>query len=162
MTTTQHQSKHGGARVHFPPPMVFVGLMGVAALVQWLVVRVTVPIAPLPRFVLAAIFGLPGIALTMSAHGLFKRSGQNPVPWMPSPELVLTGIYRFTRNPMYLGMTLVTIGIACAANDVWMIAAAFVGLVVVHVIAVLPEEAYLGEKFGDAYARYKSKVRRYL
>jgi protein-S-isoprenylcysteine O-methyltransferase Ste14 len=160
--TTTHQSKQGGARVRFPPPLVFLGLMGVAALVQHFVTRVTVPIPSLPRFVLAALFGLPGIALLVQAQGLFKRSGQHPAPWKPSPELVLAGIYRFSRNPMYLGMTLITIGVAFAADDVWMIAAAFVALTIVHVIAVLPEEAYLGEKFGDAYAQYKAKVRRYL
>ena len=169
MTTTNQssgptavQSKQGGARVRFPPPLVFIGLMGVAALVQHWLARVTIPTPSLPRYVVAALFGVPGLALIADAQLLFKRSGQNPTPWKPSPELVLAGAYRFTRNPMYLGMTMTTLGIAFALDDVWMIAAAFVGLVAVHYIAVLPEEAYLGEKFGESYKSYRAKVRRYL
>ncbi len=162
MTTPLHQSKRGGARVRVPPPLVFLALAVVAALVQHFVARVTIPIPSLPRFAVAAIFGLPGVALLAQARLLFKRSGQNPVPWMPSPELVLRGVYGWSRNPMYVGMTLVTIAVAVALDDAWMIAAALVALVVVHVTAVLPEEAYLAEKFGASYTAYKAKVRRYL
>jgi protein-S-isoprenylcysteine O-methyltransferase Ste14 len=157
-----HESRQGGARVRFPPPLVFLLLLGAGALVQRYVMRAPMPVPSLGRWILAAVFGLPGLALLVHAQLLFKRAGQSPAPWLPSPELVLRGAYRFTRNPMYLGMTLTTLGIAFVADDVWMVAAAFFGLVIVHLIAVVPEEAYLGEKFGEGYARYKAKVRRYL
>lgn len=96
------------------------------------------------------------------AHKLFKRTGQNPVPWTPSPELILEGPYRFTRNPMYLGLTLFQVGIGFAINNLWISLFAAPALLVVHFIAVLPEERYLTEKFGESYKAYLVKVRRYL
>lgn len=103
-----------------------------------------------------------GLALVVSAAVLFKRSGQDPAPWKPSPSMILRGPYRFTRKPMYVGMTLVTAGIGLALHDAWVVALASPALVTVHFTAVLPEEAYLTEKFADHYVRYHERVRRYL
>ena len=51
-----------------------------------------------------------GAALMMGAFGLFRRTGQDPKPWESTPEIISTGIYRFTRNPMYVGLALIQIG----------------------------------------------------
>ena len=92
----------------------------------------------------------------------FIRTGQSPIPWKPSPELILRGPYRFTRNPMYLGVTLVETGLGIALNNLWISFFALPALLIVHFIAVLPEEKYLSEKFGDSYRGYLSRVRRYI
>jgi len=96
------------------------------------------------------------------ARNLFVRTGQNPTPWTPSPELLLAGPYRFTRNPMYLGVTLFQLGLGLAVNNLWISLLAAPALLVVHFTAVLPEEKYLSEKFGEDYKAYLVKVRRYL
>ena len=152
----------GGARVRLPPPLLLLAVIGAGV-----GLRYVVPPPPLPggRAVQFAVGGaLIALALAIggSAFGLFKKSGQDPVPWKPSPSLVVQGAYRFTRNPMYVGMTLILIGIGLVLDDLWLVIGAALFLVVVHDTAVLPEEAYLDEKFGDDYRAYKKKVRRYL
>ncbi len=151
-----------GARVRFPPPLVFLGflLLGIA-------LRFANAPAPFPvarSFSLAAgiLLFLAGVGLILWAHRFFARTGQDPKPWKPSPELLLEGPYRFTRNPMYLGMTSIQLGLGLALDNLWIAVLAAASLVTVHIIAVLPEERYLTEKFGDSYRAYLAKVRRYL
>jgi protein-S-isoprenylcysteine O-methyltransferase Ste14 len=103
-----------------------------------------------------------GLALIAWAVGLFRRTGQDPRPWTPSPSMIVEGPYKRTRNPMYVGMTVIQLGIGFAANDLWISVLAGVSLYGVHHLAVLPEEAYLTERFGDAYRAYRASVRRYL
>jgi len=103
-----------------------------------------------------------GLGFIASARIWFHRTGQNPAPWKPSPALILRGPYRFTRNPMYLGVTLVVLGLGLAANNLWISLFAFPALMIVHFIAVLPEEKYLSEQFGESYRAYVAQVRRYL
>jgi protein-S-isoprenylcysteine O-methyltransferase Ste14 len=76
--------------------------------------------------------------------------------------LIFDGPYKFTRNPMYVGLTLLEIGIGLLLNSVWVSAFALLALATVHFIAVLPEERYLSTKFGDSYRNYLSRVRRYI
>jgi protein-S-isoprenylcysteine O-methyltransferase Ste14 len=159
---SEAQSKQGGAKVRLPPPLVFVVLIAVGVGLQHLVWRLGVPLARVPRFTVGGALGLAGFFIGLFALGWFKRTGQDPAPWKPAPELIVQGIYRYTRNPMYVGMTLMTLGIGAALGNVWILGGALVGLIVVHYTAVLPEERYLGEKFGDSYAQYKKSVRRYL
>jgi protein-S-isoprenylcysteine O-methyltransferase Ste14 len=151
-----------GARVRFPPPLVFLLSVGVGLLVHYaaLSLRLGLPIAA--RIAAGAVVTVAGLALGASAFGLFRKSGQDPAPWKPTPSLVFAGPYRFTRNPMYVGMTAVQVGIGLFADSLWVIGLAAVSLLIVHVTAVLPEEKYLAEKFGAPYEEYLRRVRRYL
>ena len=72
------------------------------------------------------------------------------------------GVYRFTRNPMYLGMALVHGGVALWLLDGWLLVTLPLAMAVVHRIAIQPEEIYLEQKFGEAYASYRRRVRRWL
>ncbi|HEY2745533.1 MAG TPA: isoprenylcysteine carboxylmethyltransferase family protein [Polyangia bacterium] len=83
-------------------------------------------------------------------------------PWTPKTVLVAEGAYRFTRNPMYVAMFILQIAIGCAVGDLWIVLLAPAFLMTVHYTAVLGEEAYLEEKFGDEYRAFKRRVRRYL
>ena len=103
-----------------------------------------------------------GVSLVVSARIFFQRTGQNPIPWKPTPELIFAGPYRFTRNPMYLGVTLFVVGLGLTLNNLWISLFAAPALLVVHFIAVLPEERYLAEKFGESYRSFLAQVRRYL
>ena len=158
---TQVESGERGANVKFPPPFAYLAsvLLGVG-LRYWVM-----PLRASSRWFLrlagiaVVLFGLWLIA---EAWKLFKRTGQDPAPWKPSPELVLSGAYRFTRNPMYVGMTCIQAGLGMALDNLWIVFLAVLSLVIVHFMAVVPEERYLAEKFGDSYRGYMAKVRRYL
>lgn len=102
-----------------------------------------------------------GLALILWAVRWHRRTGQDPAPWKPSPSLLFVGPYRFTRNPMYVGMMALQIGVGMALVNAWVCFLAPASLWIVHWIAVLPEEAYLAQKFGEPYLRYKASVRRY-
>lgn len=158
---TQVENRDGAA-VRFPPPLVYLLsiLLGVGIhLLLWhLPLALSAPI----RWGLAIVFVGAGVGLVASAIGLFKRTGQDPKPWVSTPEIIVEGIYHFTRNPMYVGMALIQIAVGFGAANGWIIALVPVSLVVVYLIAVRHEEAYLEAKFGDSYRDYKASVRRWL
>ena len=77
-------------------------------------------------------------------------------------QLVTAGIYRLSRNPMYVSLALVYLGIACWVNSVWILLLTVAVLVVVDQGIIKREEQYLEQKFGGEYLRYKSEVRRWI
>jgi protein-S-isoprenylcysteine O-methyltransferase Ste14 len=93
---------------------------------------------------------------------LFRWSGQNENPWKPTPQIVEYGPFRVTRNPMYLQMILVCVGVAVILGNVWILAMTPLCGWLLQRYAILPEEAYLERKFGDTYLAYKRRVRRWL
>ena len=150
-----------GARVRFPPPLV-----AVLSLLLGVALSYVRPF-PAPRHAAVRIgvgvaFIAVGVALAASARLHFIRTGQSVIPWKPTPELIFRGPYRFTRNPMYVGLTAMQIGIGIAFDNLWISVLAVVTLAIIHVIAVVPEEAYLSQKFGEPYRQYLTRVRRYL
>jgi protein-S-isoprenylcysteine O-methyltransferase Ste14 len=154
-------STERGANVHIPPPLVFIGVIVLGALLQYAIAPIQFPGDAWIRIV-GVIIVVAGLALIFSALAIFKRTDQDPKPWTPSPELIEKGPYRWTRNPMYVGLTCILVGLGLALNNLWFSLLAAVALLVVHFIAVLPEEKYLKEKFGSSYEEYRTRVRRYL
>ena len=159
---TQMQSGEGGAKVRFPPPFVYLAFILLGVGIQRTVAPLSIGAGSFFIRVVGVTIVLVGLWLNADAWKLFRRTGQHPAPWKPSPELVLSGAYRFTRNPMYLGMTCIQVGLGLALNNLWISLLAALSLLTVHFIAVLPEERYLTDKFGDSYRGYLIKVRRYI
>lgn len=158
---SQVESAERGAKVRFPPPAVYLAFI----LLGWGLSYAGALPVPSPRYVslptgVATL--LAGLWLIVDANKLFRHTGQHPVPWKPSPELVLSGSYGFTRNPMYVGITCIQAGLGLAVNNLWITLLAAFSLLTVHFLAVVPEEKYLTDKFGDSYRTYMIKVRRYL
>jgi protein-S-isoprenylcysteine O-methyltransferase Ste14 len=150
------------AGVRFPPPFVYLGalLLGLAA-----ERFVTLRSFGIDRLFLVATGGLvfvAGAAMMLAAAGLFRRLGTNVPPSQPTKRIVTTGPYRWTRNPMYLGMALVYAGLAIGFD--WPIAFALLPLVLttIQTQVIAREERYLEAKFGDEYLRYKAEVRRWF
>ncbi|MEX0922274.1 MAG: isoprenylcysteine carboxylmethyltransferase family protein [Rhodovibrionaceae bacterium] len=93
---------------------------------------------------------------------LFRRSGQSPKPWEPTPEILVRGPYRFTRNPMYLQMVLVCLGFAVLLWNLWILLLTPLCGWLLQIYAIAPEEAYLERTFGAPYLAYKRRVRRWI
>lgn len=110
--------------------------------------------------------GLVGAGMVVALLGVFSfrqaRTTVNPLQPAAASHLVTSGIYRRTRNPMYLGMLLVLLGWALFLTNFLsaILAAMFVPLM--NRLQILPEERALTALFGSAFADYKSKVRRWL
>ena len=149
-----------GAAVRFPPPAIFVILILVGAGLDY--------VWPLGLGI-AASFEAVGIAITVFGvaiailvNGTFKRKGTAIEPWIGTTKLITTGLYAWSRNPIYLGFCLFNIGIGIASNSFWILITFIPGAFLVYYIAIAKEEAYLEEKFGDEYRNYVTRVRRWL
>ena len=152
---------HPGVR--FPPPLLFV----VAFLVGWLTHRTH----PLPLFAAAArpvvvLLGWLCIVLWGGLSGwalaTFHRARTAIIPNRPATRLVMHGPYRLSRNPMYLALTLLYVGVALLLNSVWPLMLLPLILVILHVAVIRREERYLAAAFGAAYDGYRRWVRRWL
>ena len=159
---TPSSSAERGADVRFPPPLVFLICILAGVAVHYAVTPAPVPVERAISAIGGVLILMMALGFVASARILFMRTGQNPAPWKPTPELVLKGPYRFTRNPMYLGLTLFEVGLGLALNNLWISLFAAPALLAVHFIAVRPEETYLSKKFGESYKTYLAQVRRYL
>jgi protein-S-isoprenylcysteine O-methyltransferase Ste14 len=103
-----------------------------------------------------------GVLLAVSAAYLFRRAGTTPNPSKPTSALVIRGPYRFTRNPMYVGMTTLYLGGTLLLNDPWPLAFLPGVIALLQSYVIGREEAYLERKFGDEYRAYKARVRRWI
>jgi protein-S-isoprenylcysteine O-methyltransferase Ste14 len=156
------ETSSDGAAVRFPPPFVPLIALAVGEVLHRVVWPLAIPLPSIARAALALLLLASGIALLLSAAGLFRKTGQDPKPWLPSPEIISDGVYRYTRNPMYVSMGLLQAGLGVALADGWVVLLVPATWTVIYRIAVRHEEAYLQRKFGEAYLDYKRQVRRWL
>jgi protein-S-isoprenylcysteine O-methyltransferase Ste14 len=156
------QLEHDGAAVRFPPPLVYLIAVVAGVLLHALVFPLPLALSVATRIGVALGAALVGLAIGGSAIGLFRRTGQDPKPWKSTPEIISSGSYRFTRNPMYVSMALFQLAIGVGSGNGWIVALVLPVLVIVEVTAIRHEEAYLERKFGDVYREYKRSVRRWL
>jgi protein-S-isoprenylcysteine O-methyltransferase Ste14 len=148
------------AGVVAPPPLLFF-----VAILAGLALHLLFRLALLPPR-LAIALGAPivvgSLVLGIWAMREFRRAG-TPVPVSePSTALVTAGPYRFSRNPIYLALSLLHLGIAIWANSAWLLLALAAVLVVMTHGVIAREERYLERKFGKPYLDYKAAVRRWL
>ena len=104
------------------------------------------------------------LALALFAWAIvtITRAGSHVPTHLPTTTIVESGPYRFTRNPIYLGMILGLIGLAIAFDNLWLLVMLVPFALVIRNGVVAREEAYLERKFGDVYRAYRSRVRRWL
>jgi protein-S-isoprenylcysteine O-methyltransferase Ste14 len=103
-----------------------------------------------------------GAAIVIPGRRQLLAAGTNVDPTLPTTAIVTTGPFRFSRNPLYVGLTLLYLGLTFAFDTWWGIILLVPILVVMHFGVVLREERYLKEAFGETYRQYCSTVRRYL
>jgi len=146
--------------VWLPPPLIVLAGLGVGLAVDGRLIDPELNAVPL--IVAGLATAAAGLMLGISALGLFHHKGTKPEPWKPSSALVSDGVYRFTRNPMYLGMMLLYAGIALIAGGPLTAAALAPVFLIFNVYVIAREEAYLERRFGDEYIAYRSQARRWL
>lgn len=146
--------------VAFPPPLLYVAgfLVGLGLELAFPVDR------PSPAVTLAgALIGAAGwLLLDGAAMRSFRRARTSMVPFEPSTALVTDGPYRFTRNPMYVGMAFLYIALAFALGLLWPLAVLPFVLLAVDRLVIAREEPYLERTFGQDYRAYRARVRRWL
>src|SRR6266700_6698843 len=149
------------AQVIIRPPLAW-GLAVIAGLaLNWLVPLPFLP-ADLPAGWLGAMVFVLALALVAWAIITITRAGSNVPTNLPTTTIVESGPYRFTRNPIYLGMFLGLMGLAIAFDNLWLMIMLVPFALVIRYAVVAREEAYLERKFGDVYRGYCVRVRRWL
>ena len=149
------------AQVLVRPPLVWALAAIVGIGLGWLVPLPFVPKAVPAIWLGGALFAL-ALALFTWAIATMTRAGSNVPTSMPTVSIVDTGPYRFTRNPIYLGMMLSLVGLAIAFDSLWSLVMLVVFFLVIRYGVVAREEAYLERKFGEAYRSYRARVWRWL
>lgn len=103
-----------------------------------------------------------GLALLVIAGGLFKQADTDMIPFRKVSALVTTGVYRFTRNPMYLGMALVLLGCAVTVGAATALIVPPVFMAIIEFRYIRPEEQLLRELFPEEFPGYCARVRRWI
>ena len=152
--------EQGNAGVIGPPPLIYAG-----PLLLGLLLHKVRPQAVLPRR-LARLLGWPlvcgGIAGGAWFIATLRQAGTPPDPRQPVTRLVTWGPFRFSRNPAYTSFTMLYVGIAALVNTLWPLLWLPAVLQVMRKGVIEREERYLTRRFGDEYAGYKARVRRWL
>jgi protein-S-isoprenylcysteine O-methyltransferase Ste14 len=143
-----------------PPPVIYLIclLIGLGLEALW-------PLPLLPRSVQygagAAVIALSGL-LILLVFRAFSKAETSIDPYKPTTAIITGGPFAYSRNPAYVALTLLFVGIAVAVDGIWLLAMAVPAVLTLHYFVVLREEAYLERKFGEDYRAYKLAVRRWL
>jgi protein-S-isoprenylcysteine O-methyltransferase Ste14 len=144
------------------PPLIFLGFLAAATVLE-AIVPLPIPVAhSLASYLAGVALAAGGFVMIAIGTRRFAAAGTNIPPTLPTTALVVDGIYGRTRNPLYLGTTLIYLGLSVAAGSLWAIGLLLPLLWVINVGVVKREERYLERKFGDAYRDYKARVRRWI
>ena len=152
------EKANDNANVRIHPPVLMAIHLAAVFLLGWLV-----PIT-LPQWVEFIGWGVVVFGLVAAFSGLRQliRAHTSPDPHAPTTSVVTTGVYRFTRNPIYLGYFCMTLGLPLIFGNVWGLVAAPVQAYLFNRLIITREESYLSGKFEQDYLDYKSKVRRWV
>lgn len=144
-----------------PPPAVLAAAILLGFLVNmWKPFALEIP--TVPARVAGGILLLGGFAMGLMAARALAEGGSSPLPHRASGALVAHGVYRLTRNPIYLSMAVLLAGIAVLARSGWHLVMLAIFLLVINGTQIPREERYLEARFGDSYREYARNVRRWL
>jgi protein-S-isoprenylcysteine O-methyltransferase Ste14 len=143
---------------------VVFGIPFLAALVMQRVLPISFPRASTTPVLISAgtLLIFVGIALVVLARREFAKYGQPTDPGRPTREIVTTGLFSISRNPLYLGGVCILAGISLAFNLPWVFILLLPSVVACHYILIAPEERYLAARFGEKYDTYTATVHRWL
>jgi protein-S-isoprenylcysteine O-methyltransferase Ste14 len=143
-----------------PPPLLYGAGLGLGLLLEW-----AIPLPGAPGWIswfLGASLLLVGMALGAWFVASFRRARTPVDVRRPTTAIVTGGPFRFSRNPGYLSLTVMYLGIAILADALWPIVLLPGIVILVQRTVIEREERYLERKFGDDYLRYKLRTRRWV
>ena len=143
------------------PPVIYAVALALGLGLDYLLVPAPFLSAPLQYWLAAALIAV-GLGIAGLAIRRFLAAGTNVPTPLPATVLVIDGIYRFSRNPIYLGLNLNHLGIGVAVDSLWIVGLLVPVLAIMRYGVIGREERYLEGKFGEPYRRYKATVRRWL
>jgi protein-S-isoprenylcysteine O-methyltransferase Ste14 len=145
------------------PPVILGATIALAVALQCLFpLGVLVRVEPTSRLVAGGLLLLTGVLFTIAGARTLFRHGTNVSPTQPAIALITDGIYRWTRNPMYVGGGPLMFGLAMIFALDWLPLLMIPSWLTLHFGIVKREEQYLARKFGEDYRRYLAQVPRYL
>jgi protein-S-isoprenylcysteine O-methyltransferase Ste14 len=152
--------KNNHAKIVINPFLIYIALALCALLAQKYIPLLFIPqasarIAGVIIMVFNLSIGLPAVRGMLSAK-------TSPNPHRPTTSLIFSGPYRFSRNPMYIGLTLLYAGLMIFFQNLWGLILLPVVIWLITIWVIIPEEKYLELKFGNEYLSYKSIVRRWI
>lgn len=156
------ENAEDGAGVRFPPPLIYIIGLVIGVYAGRALGLPHLDLSDAVRDILSGAFLIAGVIVMLAAIGLFRSRKTNIIPFKPATCLVDTGIYGFTRNPMYVGMALTYVALAILFNSVGGLILLPVVLAIMQTQVIAREEAYLERTFGRDYLAYKSRVRRWI
>ncbi len=157
------ETPRSNAGVHFPPPFLFAaGFLLALALERWAFSlrfgAESRPLTLLSGWLLLAV----GASLVLWAARTFSRAHTPIMPFKPASRIVTSGPFRFSRNPMYVGLSLMYLGLSLLMRMVWPILLLPLVLLALFALVIRREEQYLDDTFRKEYAEYRRRVRRWL
>ena len=155
-----HNGTPDTAQVLVLPPLVYGG-----AFVMGLLLHLMLPLHVLPTPLargIGVVCVLVSFPLALMTLRTLSRAHTPVDPMKPTTALVTEGPFRYSRNPIYVALTLLYLGVALLVNALWILLLVVPVLVVIRYGVIAREEAYLTRKFGDAYHQYMAQVRRWL
>lgn len=155
---SKQKNPHADIKVQ-PPLLVLIHVVLTFVLARLIPLPLSVPPVLQTLGLLLAMFGfLLGVAALIAFRGARSKSNtHNSVA-----RLVTSGVYGFTRNPVYLGFVLILIGLSLSIGSYWGVFLAPILIILFNRLVVEPEENYLAQKFGKEFEDYKTKVRRWI
>lgn len=145
-----------------PPPLIGLACILLAFVAKYYIALPIFPAKGPLQSALGILLIVAAIAIFIPAVRIFVAHGTSQNPYRPTQAIVTTGIYRFSRNPIYIAFLLIVLAFGPFANSYWFLVAATVFAVVMHFGVVKREETYLLARFGDSYREYCGRVRRWI
>ncbi len=149
-----------GAGVKIPPPLVYIFWMVMGGIIQkYYPLDMGIPFDHQYWGLLMVIIGF---FLILYFQRLFKKADTNIQPWKPAKKLITTGVYAWSRNPIYVVLNIFPIGLGIFFDNPWVLGSFLPAALTLYNTAIKKEEAYLKATFGEEYLDYKKKVRRWI
>jgi protein-S-isoprenylcysteine O-methyltransferase Ste14 len=149
--------------VYVPPPLVYAACFLLSFLLQgYFTIRSAYFFHSKAANIIGIIIIISGLIFAVPALRQFFKTKNTIILIKPASSLQTTGIYSFTRNPMYLSLLLIYLGMALIFGNWWTIILLPLLIIVINYRIILPEERYLARAFGNSYTDYKKRVRRWI
>lgn len=160
LTTASKVKDHPG--VYVPPPLLYVAVFFISIFIQRQFPLSVSFFGTKTAFVAGILLVTTALTILLPALILFFQTKNTLITIKPANSLQTSGIYSISRNPMYLGLLTLYMGIGCFKGNLWtFILVPLLVLIITHFV-IRNEEAYLVRTFGADYAAYQKKVKRWI